>query len=184
MWDSFELTRVIPLSADDVRGLGKDPAQAVQFPDDWNDVPKGSYMGQLDTFHKIHCLNQLRKITFEGEPDRLIQYHEPLERIHWRHCIDMIAQDLQCNAKLDVITYNWVDTQQNPFPDFSIERSCTDWDSFDDWTQKNSIDWNKHGLINRPATVVPIPADDGYYELFGFGGSDLYPNGQGYKPRS
>ena len=40
--------------------------------------------------------------------------------IHINHCIDILLQEIQCNANLDLIPLHWVETQEYPFPDMYV----------------------------------------------------------------
>ncbi|CEJ86531.1 hypothetical protein VHEMI04131 [[Torrubiella] hemipterigena] len=61
-WDyiSGEEFQVITVSASDVLLSGKDPSTTIQAPASWGDGP-GAYIAQVEVFHQIHCLNELRK---------------------------------------------------------------------------------------------------------------------------
>lgn len=185
-WHWFDPPKMIPLSKTDAVRLVKDPAIAVQFPANWN-MPEGSYMGNVDLFHKMHCLNELRKTAFLDYPFRKSGHCndnelETLDWIHLRHCTDMLAQDLQCNAKLDIQTFEWKDAQKCMYPDFSIDRTCTDWDQFLDWNEKNAFVLIEDlGVPEPPKGAQIVPAQDAYYQMFGFGGSILYPGGKGWR---
>ncbi|CAF9915661.1 MAG: hypothetical protein GOMPHAMPRED_000820 [Gomphillus americanus] len=184
LWDFYEPLRLVPLSQADVIELGKDPATVAQFSAEWG-TAAGSYVGNLDVFHKIHCLNELRKMTFESYPRNDVaktnRHHGALEWIHLRHCVDMLAQDIQCNARMDITTWNWMDTQKQAMPDFSSFRSCTNWDQFLDWSIKNTLPLEKWSDLRRPPNKRPIPAEKGYYDMYGFDGSVLFPEGKGYQ---
>lgn len=89
-------------------------------------------------------------------------------------------QDQLCHADADVIVYNWVDTQQYPWPDMSINRKCRSWDQMLEWGQDRYLDLGKLRGLTKPKGAKQLPFERGYYQWFGFEGSDLYPNGTGY----
>ncbi len=88
-------------------------------------------------------------MTFEdyGEENPTKKQHGELWWIHLRHCVDMLAQDSMCHADADVSTYNWMDTQSHPFPDFNIDRKCMDFDALLAWHQERKVDMEKYYRI-------------------------------------
>lgn len=87
-----------PLSKDDVIALGKDPKEVALYPDEVFGLGEDAYIGSLDSLHKMHCLNELRKMTFENYGNKTDAEHGRLWWVHLRHCVDMLAQDLLCYA--------------------------------------------------------------------------------------
>ncbi|KUJ08740.1 uncharacterized protein LY89DRAFT_711424 [Mollisia scopiformis] len=67
-WEEFDSIRTFPITADEVRKLGKDPELAVKFPEEYG-LGAEAYVAQLDIFHQIHCLNLLRHLA-SAEYDR------------------------------------------------------------------------------------------------------------------
>lgn len=57
-WDSLIVRKMILVSKEDVLALGQPLEGAVQWPDD----PTGNtYIGKVDHFHLMHCVDELRK---------------------------------------------------------------------------------------------------------------------------
>lgn len=206
MWESFELLPMIPITADEVRGLGKDPETVARFDDELFGHGDDAYIASLDIQHKLHCLNELRKMAFEdyGDDNAEKKAHGQVSWIHLRHCTAMLAQDLLCHADADLFTYNWVDSQRFPFPDFAINRKCRNIDDVFAYSNERQLDPDKWSLMRKPDGVHQVPNEPGYYakvskpevfhcvlrlirlvlskEQFGFSHSDLYPNGTGGPP--
>ena len=184
VWEVYEPIVMFPLTHSDVVQLGKDPSTAARFPDTHWGLGPDTFMGSLDVLHKIHCLNELRKMTFQDYTDEAMaepkRKHSQVWWVHKRHCVDMLAQDLMCHADADVLTYNWMDTQIHPFPDFSINRKCRDWDGLMSWLEDRKVDMEKWYTMEKPSDQTHVPAEEGYYKLFGFKYSELYPDGKGY----
>ncbi|KAN0099046.1 protein of unknown function (DUF3328) domain containing protein [Hyaloscypha variabilis] len=93
----------------------------------------GGYLGNLEVYHQLHCLNLIRKFTYEGyyrDPSRL-----PMEftdsdktlRKHVDHCIDYLRQLIMGTRDVGIHTYFWAKGRNVPFPDFRVERKCRDW---------------------------------------------------------
>lgn len=72
-----------------------------------------------------------------------------------------------CSSNVDIITLNWMETQELPFPDFSINHQCRDFDTLLQWRRENSVDMEKLNGMVKPLGAKEIPAPKGYYELFG-----------------
>ena len=92
-------------------------------------------------------------------------------------------QDQLCYADTDMIIYNWVDTQKYPWPDMSkvsIEK-CRSWDQLMEWGRDHVLNPQKLKGLEKPQGVTEMPFERGYYEMFGFEDSAMYPNGKGYE---
>ncbi|CAD6583833.1 MAG: hypothetical protein ASARMPREDX12_001465 [Alectoria sarmentosa] len=183
LWERYEPGNLFPIRRADVVALGKDPDTAARFPDDHWHMGDDAYVASLDAFHKTHCLNELRKMTFEdyGHYKPLKHRHGKLWWIHLRHCVDMLLQDQVCHADADVLTYNWVDTQPYPFPDFSINRKCRDMEELREWRDERIVDLGRYKQMKKPEGVRQLPFEPGYYEMYGFNKSTLFPDGRGYE---
>lgn len=166
IWESLEIVPAIAITRDDVLGLGKDPELVARFDDTLFGLGDDAYVATLDIQHKIHCLNELRKMAFadygEDAPEKKV--HGQMWWIHLRHCTDMLAQDIMCHADADLVTYNWVDSQSSPFPDFSINRKCRDFRTLFEFVDERSVDSDKYErLMKKPKDAQQIPNEPGYY---------------------
>ena len=181
MWEAYEPMDEFSISREEVVGLGKDPDMAVRLDDRFGEGPD-RYLASFDMLHKTHCLNELRKMTFEayGTKEPVRKRHGRFWWVHLRHCVDMLMQDQVCHADADVITYNWVDTQQYPWPDLSVNRKCRSWDQIIQWGRDRYLQFDLLRGFTKPEGVKQLPFEPGYYQWFGFNNSDLYPNGTGY----
>ncbi|KAK6536672.1 hypothetical protein TWF281_000893 [Arthrobotrys megalospora] len=157
-WESVSHVAMFGISTQDVIKLGKDPSKTVRLPESLG-FPPDTHLAQFDSIHQIHCLNALRKAVFfdyyYGKKEK------PLNRLHWihlSHCAGIILQNLMCQANLDIITLNWVDTQQNPFPDFSVNKKCRDFGVIKQWQEEHKLSEELLKKIERPEKYVEIPA--------------------------
>ena len=57
---------------------------------------------------------------------------------HLSHCIDMLYQNLKCNANADIITSVWMVGQEYPYPDFGIEK-CGDCEKLSEWSHAREV---------------------------------------------
>lgn len=104
--------------------LGKDPSNLVRVPSNWGLGP-GKFVAMLDLSHQLHCIDQLRRAAFRDEyPVDLEGPRGFLQKEHWMHCVHILKQNVMCAGSTEVITYNWMDTQRFPVPDFDVRKVC------------------------------------------------------------
>lgn len=166
VWEALEPSDTFPITHDDVIALGKNPKSAARYPNKDFGLGEEAYIASLDIQHKLHCLNELRKMTFAdyGESTPKKKAHGQLWWIHLRHCVDMLTQDMICHADTDLITYRWMDTQPNPFPDFSINRQCRDISDALDYRDEHKVDVEKYNAMTKPKSgITQVPSEPGYY---------------------
>lgn len=155
-WARIETQKPIPISRTDVLAQGKDPARAAKFPVSFGFGPE-AYIGRIDVFHQIHCLNRLRmhlKDNYDyyyADTETNNEYH----RLHVNHCVYMLLQNLICTANVDVYTHTWVDAQDNAFPDFSLNHKCRDFGAVLRWHDEHSVPIEEFGAIRRPRVFSP-----------------------------
>lgn len=186
IWDEWELTRVYPVSRDTIVKMGKDPTTVTKLEDEVWGLGDDAYATIFDVYHQVHCLNSLRHIAY-GEYYNLsmARAHTIKQReIHINHCIDILLQGIQCNANLDLIPLHWVETQEYPFPDMSINKQCVDFDALTTWRKENTIDMEKYvKVMQRPEGDKPgikqLPAADQYYAYWNYTNPNHVPKAEG-----
>lgn len=161
IWERLTDFGVLAISGQDVKNLGKDPAKVIQAPESWG---RGSdaYVAQLDGVHLLHCLDSLRKSLYYNferyHPDGISTTY----RAHLGHCQESLARHLMCQPSVELLTYNWVERQDNPFPDFDINKKCWDYEKLLSWQEENRVPnmtkkmWR---AMQRPndVTALPVP---------------------------
>lgn len=172
-WDriSTEGFELIVVKESDVIRSGKDPQRAVQAPISWG-YGGDAYLAQIDVFHLIHCLNELRKemhfdyyygTQHKGQPSPEVHVS------HKKHCLHMVLHHLMCHADTETITHEWVyserapDPKTRPYPDFNIVKQCRNFDSLLEWATKNAVKdmSNKFRKLRIPFGT-PFAEDDSY----------------------
>lgn len=96
------------------------------------------YLGAVEVFHQLHCLDMLR-LEIYGELEPWYKKHSPhnihTKPGHLEHCIDYIRQSMMCRPSLDILPF-WTDTEDNFRPTFNGSRTCANFDSIKDWASK------------------------------------------------
>lgn len=59
------------------------------------------------------------------------------------------------------------ETQSTPFPDFSLNHQCRDYEKVREWRDESAVDWDMWVDMVKPKGVKQVPAPDEYYELWG-----------------
>ena len=176
-WDyiSTEGRELITVPSAAIRHSHKDPARAVRAPASWGAGPD-AYVAQVDVFHQIHCLNELRKdahwdhyygAAFPGGRDSVPAGWKN----HKRHCLHMLLQNIMCHADADVISHDWVRSGQpgtdrpevEPLADFGAVKQCRDFEALLAWARENAVrdQVTRWGELRWPKGA-PIVDGDGY----------------------
>jgi hypothetical protein len=95
----------------------------------------GTYLGQLTVYHQLHCLKSLRQAF---HPD---YYHINMRHMddHIDHCLDNLRRLAMCKADISILTFDWVDNNRKPLPNFEIEQECYNWNTLDEWAGQHSF---------------------------------------------
>ncbi|KAI9055656.1 hypothetical protein LZ554_000599 [Drepanopeziza brunnea f. sp. 'monogermtubi'] len=110
---------------------------------------KGTYYGEVEVMHSLHCLNAIRKAMSPEYYSKHGMYHLPkdLEKIHVEHCFEQLRQNLQCAGDLTPLllrpygvepNVNLIGTPQT--------HTCRNWEVFRAWWTERGL---KHGSFNK-----------------------------------
>lgn len=152
-WDALAKNDFVHVSGTDIIKMGKDPAVCAKLPEEWGYGPD-AYAAELDIVHKIHCLDALRKeMHFQhyygykyANRSEVSEGH----RMHANHCLNILLQTLTCDANVDIVPFVWVQGQTHPFPDFSIQRKCGNYDTVSNWKRAHAIDRERYTALRKP----------------------------------
>ncbi|KAI9755572.1 MAG: Transcription initiation factor TFIID subunit 5 [Chaenotheca gracillima] len=168
-WFELEKIRAFAITSKDMEELGKDTTTAAKFPEDAG-FGSDAYMAQVDVFHQIHCLNLLRKAAlpkyYPDGPTKKSSSSHDMHLIHVSHCADVLLQNLMCTASTDVLTFDWMETQARPFPQFTRNAKCRDFGTLQKFQEENTIELDKWIALKKPEGVMQVPAPAKYYEIF------------------
>jgi mycotoxin biosynthesis protein UstYa len=79
---------------------------------------------------------------------------------HLSHCQEALAKALMCQPSVEMITYNWVEHQRLPFPDFDITRKCWDFEQLLQWQLENRVEsmtQERWKALRKPDDITPLP---------------------------
>ncbi|EQL00131.1 hypothetical protein G6O67_006634 [Ophiocordyceps sinensis] len=176
-WERISSLAPHVIRTDHVLRLGKDPAVTARWSADWGFGPD-AHVAELDILHTIHCLNAIRRDVHwrhyfaKSFPDG--EFPE-LHKVHTDHCIYIVLQNLMCGATADIITQPWVESQDHPFPDFSINKRCRDFAAILDWHERTMIsDIDKFGTLKMPPGHTPLPMTPEFHRMFHSGQADFH----------
>ena len=182
LWQDYEIQRSFVVSREQVLAMGKDPDKTVKYADEMFGFGNDAYMAGMDIFHQLHCFDAIRKEAFkdyywDGENYHMEGYgpesgppkrrHTEIFWIHLRHCTDIILQSLMCHADASMTTMTWLQTQERPFPDFSINKKCRDFGALVRWRDENALDVKRVGQVKRPEGFYQTKIGDMYWKLYG-----------------
>ena len=68
-----------------------------------------------------------------------------------------------CQASVDVVTHRWVDVQKHPIPDFSVRKTCRDFEAVLAYVEARSVEFMS---VRRPLDAWVEVAPDEFRDLF------------------
>lgn len=154
-WDRIQTRDPVPISRDTILELGKDPDNAAKFPESFGFGPE-AYIGKVDVFHQIHCLNTLRMnlrnnfAYYYGDKFPGDMPTDPFYDLHVSHCVNALLENLMCTGNVDMYTHFWMDAQVHAFPDFNIDHKCRDFDAILAWQEENAVPLEEASKVRPP----------------------------------
>jgi len=151
-WDSITYASggVINISEETLRAVNASAEYSVKLAPEIG----GGYMASVEALHQLHCLNMLRQATYEDYyKDKAEPWRDSPQtlRFHLDHCIDNLRQKLMCDADAGILTYVWAKGHPAPFPDFSVQHKCRDFNALKDWVTEHQLFTTKDYGIERLA---------------------------------
>ncbi|RYC65612.1 hypothetical protein CHU98_g597 [Xylaria longipes] len=150
LWDHGN----IELQKEDIDKLGKSTAGL--FHAGGND-PKRGYVANLEVFHYLHCLNQIRQFTYKEhyathmaewiEKDHgamvdmnVTNPNNAHDRTHVDHCIDALRQQLMCSADVVPLLVQVDEGSKSGYKtDFNVNMKCRNYDKILEWQSVHAL---------------------------------------------
>ncbi|KAI0546159.1 hypothetical protein F4679DRAFT_558659 [Xylaria curta] len=147
VWEDYERVRPLRLTKSQLIRMGKDPSRVSQYKDkDWG-FGDDAYVGDLDVFHQLHCLNTLRQYAYADYYNMTkldASDGSSLNAVHVNHCVDILLQEIRCSGNVGFITSGWIENMRYPQPDMSINRKCIEFDRIIAWRDARAVDMKKY----------------------------------------
>jgi hypothetical protein len=148
------------------------------------------YLVQLDVFHQLHCLDDLRKMLYPERYPGLDELRDALTGaidrdahafLHWDHCIDALRQTIMCHA--DVSPVSWrvnIPGNHMVIPQLATTHTCRNFTLVQEWAREHSAgeweyrveDWELEGVL-RAAGFDQGPGED-IERMYGLFPGDRY----------
>ncbi|KAI1313546.1 hypothetical protein F5Y03DRAFT_405131 [Xylaria venustula] len=147
LWEDYERVRPLRLTKSQIIRMGKDPSEVSKYEDKHWGFGDDAYVGDLDVFHQLHCLNTLRQYAYADYYNLTAidaSDENSLTAVHVNHCVDILFQEIQCSGNVGFITSGWVENQRYPQPDMSINRKCIVFENVVAWRNAHAVDPDKY----------------------------------------
>ncbi|GAW16356.1 hypothetical protein ANO14919_057820 [Xylariales sp. No.14919] len=108
--------------------LTPEQADALSAPTAKDQQDSTSYVGILEVFHQLHCLNTLRLRAFATDPE--VQFADPG---HTAHCFEYIRQSLMCLADVNIAPISWNERKREYAIHWDATRQCRNFDKIHAW---------------------------------------------------
>jgi len=74
------------------------------------------------------------------------------------HCADLLRQKIMCDADVGLIPMYWVKRHDHPYPDFSTQHKCRDFQAVWAWARENQVNMGKGwtGVLRKPEGAVEL----------------------------
>ncbi|EGP87248.1 uncharacterized protein MYCGRDRAFT_93371 [Zymoseptoria tritici IPO323] len=153
-WDdlSAEGHEIIMVRSQELEAAGYNASKYFQGPTSWG-FGKDMYPVQVDVFHQIHCLDQLRKQMYA---DHYYPRDQEADWQHLGHCLHILLQNIQCHADTNLIPHRWVENSSRPYAQFSIDKQCRNFHALKRWNKKHSV------LVSNDMWASAKPHADSY----------------------
>ncbi|KAL0933505.1 uncharacterized protein CTRU02_212468 [Colletotrichum truncatum] len=128
-WSRVTSTHLFPMRKEEVVKMGKDPNYVALMPEEFG-FGEDLHAGFMDVFHKIHCLDVLRREAHSVCSDYYgASSKSPLGQAHLDHCIYILLDGLMCKPNMQIIPYIWLEGHPTPTPDFINTDVCWDFEN-------------------------------------------------------
>lgn len=118
----------------------------------------GGFMVGMETPHQLHCLNLLCKsswadcyepadISFQDMSEVLCMHLgsyflfdvPPAYHIHYKSLHRSDQVEYMCNADVTLLTWDWVQGHNIPYPNFNTRHQCRNYKKLSDWSIEHAM---------------------------------------------
>lgn len=70
----------------------------------------------------------------------------------------MLRQVIMCRADVTMVTYDWVEGLDDPYPSFNVPHQCRDFEKILDWVEDHQVHLPKSKLVRQEGYIdLPSP---------------------------
>ncbi|GAQ47695.1 hypothetical protein AAWM_06151 [Aspergillus awamori] len=146
-------------------GISKIPEhEARMLPHPTLKVPgTDEYLVQLDVWHELHCLNDLRMLLYpERFPglagvtnDKGVIDRESIEFRHWDHCVDSIRETLMCHADVAPIPFRVnFPASKVIVPRLATTHTCRNFTKIQEWAKEHKASYWNYNVTAEQAEEI------------------------------
>ncbi|KZS90735.1 hypothetical protein SISNIDRAFT_414902 [Sistotremastrum niveocremeum HHB9708] len=123
-------------------------SEAALLPNRTESIPEeeGVSVISLDVFHQLHCLNNIRQALWPeryGIPELIpsLIKGDPVPFDHVDHCVNILRENIMCNADITPDVWQWDEDKQMSFPRFDTVHTCRNWEAIIDWAKARQMNY-------------------------------------------
>ncbi|KAG2349828.1 hypothetical protein BDR05DRAFT_994816 [Suillus weaverae] len=158
-WDRVTADgRLLAITPEQLLRIGEEPAPFMaRCPEEYG----GNYFTTVEVIHQLHCINMVRQSTWGDhyivdDPD-FVRSPDGW-RIHLDHCVEILRQVIMCRSDVTMVTYDWVEGLDDPYPNFNVPHQCRDLEKILDWVEGHRVYLPQSELIRQEGNVdLPFP---------------------------
>ncbi|KAF2102100.1 hypothetical protein NA57DRAFT_73537 [Rhizodiscina lignyota] len=127
------------------------------WPEEWvqaySKMPEGEsgYLVELDMFHTLDCLNEVRKMLYPKYYGAKAEYNE-FKDLHKGHCIDQIRQHIMCSGDLTPVptkSYDVLDGVSVRYVNSNYPHTCRNFDSIRNWVDERVVRYDRERNMKK-----------------------------------
>ncbi|KAA8645271.1 oxidase ustYa family protein [Aspergillus tanneri] len=128
------------------------PDQASRLPHETarNPHDPSTYVGILEAFHQLHCLNAIWEGFYDPEKGFSHPVHGHRD-LHPDHCFEYLRQNILCWSDTNIGTIAWNVTLGQYKPNYEPVKECYNFDKIHEWAKrKENFVRNEYGQGTSP----------------------------------
>ncbi|KAG1895122.1 uncharacterized protein F5891DRAFT_1281289 [Suillus fuscotomentosus] len=136
-----------------------------RYPDEYG----GGYMATVEFIHQLHCIDMLRRASWSDKYSDHDDHDTPENyRIHLDHCIEILRQNIMCRGDVTILTYDWVEGVEDPFPNFNTPHRCRnfEFEKVVNWVDEHCVFVPKSKMYALRITWTCLPLLDCSVDIF------------------
>ncbi|KAG1787783.1 uncharacterized protein HD556DRAFT_940453 [Suillus plorans] len=156
-WDRISFNvRPIRMTLEQLLRTGEKPSPVMaRYPEEYG----GGYMTTVEFIHQLHCIDMLRRASWGDKYSDHDDHDTPEDyRIHLDHCIEILRQNVMCRGDVTMLTYDWVEGVEDPFPNFNTPHRCRNFEKVLNWVDEHRVFVPKSKMVRFEDNVdLPSP---------------------------